>query len=80
MNKAEIQNFAGQVTYTGQVTVLTFKNGSQWFGYFDTYTGNPADTENNEWNFVHFNKCGQSKVNEKFFGESLENIEIRPKD
>ena len=43
MTKEEISVYARQITYTHQVTILTFKDNTQWFGFLENDNENPAD-------------------------------------
>lgn len=79
MTVREIEYYADQITIVGDSTILTFINGKKWTGYFQNDTKNPADRNNNFWNFVHFNKNSQSTVNEVFNGKDLLTIEIKRK-
>ena len=79
MTKEEISVYARQITYTHQVTILTFKDNTQWFGFLENDNENPADEENNEWSFVPFFQNKMTKKKLHFDGNDVIKIEIKNK-
>ena len=80
MTKEQIAVYARQITLTHQPTIVTFKDKTEWVGFFNADTENPADEANNEWSFVPFKQDDMPKKKFHFNGDDVINIEIKNKD
>lgn len=76
MTKEQITPFAWVITYGHQETIITFKDNTQWIGYFQCDNENPADNDKNFWNFIKNADGGRSN---HFNGDDLISIETRIK-
>lgn len=81
MKKEEIAKYAKDITYSKQVTILHFEDGSQYHGFFEANPiGEAFDTAQNLWNFIRFNDGENFKVSTKVDGNKIVKIELRLKD
>jgi hypothetical protein len=79
MTKEQISDFASQPTFTDQVTIVTFKDKTEWVGFLDNDPKNPADNNKNYWSFVKFNDNDKDKRHH-FYGNDVISIVIKKKN
>lgn len=80
MTKEEIEPYARTITSVIEATVLHFKNGTKFYGFFeDNPAGELSHTAQNQWNFVRYNDGKDLNVKTMVDGNDVVSIEIVPR-
>jgi len=80
MTQEEIEQYARTITSVNETTVLYFKNGMKFYGFFeDNPAGEASHTAQNQWNFVRYNHGKDFNVKTMVDGNDLVSIEIVPR-